>query len=53
MDDTHPYYDGNSSNRLIDGIKKILVEGLHKTLKNKPLNIVRKYQIRKIVNSRV
>ena len=53
MDDTHPYYDGNSSNRLIDGVQKILVEGLHKTLKNKPLNILRKYQIRKIVKSRV
>ncbi len=45
----HPYLDGLSSSRLLKVIEIILTEGLHNELKQKPLNFLRKYQIRKII----
>ena len=45
----HPYLDGLSSSRLLKVIETILTEGLHNELKQKPLNFLRKYQIRKII----
>ena len=42
----HPYFDGKSSQRVIDAC----ISFLHKDkgyLKNKPLNLIRKYKIRK------
>lgn len=47
--DLHPYYDGESSKRVIDAT----IEFLHKDkryLKNKPLNLIRKYKMRKRLN---
>jgi len=41
---THPYDDGKSSARVIDACLKFLEEG---TIKRKPLNLVRRYKIRK------
>lgn len=49
VDELHPYYDGKSSERIIDETIKFL----HKDknyLKNKPLNLIRKYKIRKRLN---
>jgi len=46
IDITHPYTDGRSSERVIEAC----IEFLHKNkdhLKKKPLNLIRKYQIRK------
>ncbi|MCH7762356.1 MAG: CDP-glycerol glycerophosphotransferase family protein [Candidatus Marinimicrobia bacterium] len=45
----HPYSDGNSSNRVLKRIEEILSDGLQNDLKQRPLNIIRKYQIRKII----
>ena len=49
LKDIHPYSDGNSSNRVLKGIAEILTDGLQNDLKQKPQNIIRKYQIRKII----
>ena len=49
LQDIHPYSDGNSSNRVLKEIVEILVNGLQNDLKQKPQNIIRKYQIRKII----
>jgi len=49
LKDIHPYLDGNSSNRLINEITEILANGSQNDLKQKPLNIIRKYQIRKLI----
>ena len=49
LKDIHPYSDGNSSNRVLKGIAEILANGLQNDLKQKPQNIIRKYQIRKII----
>lgn len=48
-EEIHPYRDGKSSERVIDTV----IDFLHKDkseLKNKPLNIMRKYKIRKLLN---
>ena len=45
----HPYYDGKSSKRVIDAT----IDFLHKDkkhLKRKPLNLIRKYKLRKQLN---
>ena len=49
LQDIHPYADGNSANRVLTGIGEILANGLQNDLKQKPQNIIRKYQIRKII----
>jgi len=41
---THPYNDGKSSQRVIDACLDFLE---HKEVKRKPLNLIRKYKIRK------
>ena len=46
----HPYSDGSSSDRMLQAIARILNDGLHKELKQKPLNIIRTYQIRKMID---
>ena len=48
--DVHPYRDGKSSKRIIEEIKDILDNELHTKLKRKPRNIIRKYQIRKMLS---
>ena len=45
----HPYSDGLSSSRLLKGIETVLIDGLHNKLKQKPLNFLRKYQIRNLI----
>ena len=49
LQDIHPYSDGNSSNRILKEIVGILANGSQNDLKQKPLNIIRKYQIRKLI----
>ena len=49
LDDIHPYTDGQSAKRVIEGIADILSSDLMNDLKRKPQNIVRKYQIRKMI----
>jgi hypothetical protein len=44
---THPYSDGRSSARVIDACLHFLE---HATVKPKPLNLIRRYQIRKKLN---
>ena len=46
----HPYSDGCSSDRVQQAIARILNDGLLNELKQKPLNIIRKYQIRKMID---
>jgi len=41
---THPYYDGKSSERVIDACLDFLEHG---KIKSKPLNLIRRYKIRK------
>ncbi|PAJ75638.1 CDP-glycerol--glycerophosphate glycerophosphotransferase [Pseudoalteromonas sp. NBT06-2] len=42
----HPYQDGNSSIRILEAVDKVISQGV----KKKPLNLVRKYKIRKALN---
>ena len=44
---THPYDDGRSSQRVIDACLAFLE---HKKPKRKPLNLIRRYKIRKKLN---
>lgn len=47
--ETHPYFDGQSSKRVIDAT----ISFLHKDkshLKSKPFNLIRKWKIRKLLN---
>ena len=46
IDITHPYYDGNSSQRVIDSCIEFLNSD-RSHLKKKPLNIIRKLKVRK------
>jgi CDP-glycerol glycerophosphotransferase (TagB/SpsB family) len=49
INELHPYFDGKSSERVID----TSIDFLHKDksyLKSKPLNLIRKYKIRKRLN---
>ena len=49
LQDIHPYVDGNSANRVLTGIEEILSSGRQNDLQRKPRNIIRKYQIRKMI----
>lgn len=49
LQEIHPYSDGNSSNRMLQAIAEIIEKGLLNDLKQKPLNFIRKYQIRKLI----
>ncbi len=49
LNEIHPYTDGVSSNRILDAINDILKNDLLDGLKKKPKNIVRKYQIKKMI----
>ena len=44
IEETHPYDDGKSSQRVIDACLDFLE---HKEVKRKPLNLIRNYKIRK------
>lgn len=46
MDDIHPYRDGRSSERVLAATDRFIAEYRGK-LRRKPLNLVRKYQLRK------
>ncbi|MFB0517317.1 MAG: CDP-glycerol glycerophosphotransferase family protein [Candidatus Neomarinimicrobiota bacterium] len=48
-DQLHPYTDGESSHRVIEAIEKVLQTGLHRQLRRKPLNLVRRLKIRRMV----
>ncbi|WMI67838.1 CDP-glycerol glycerophosphotransferase family protein [Mangrovimonas sp. YM274] len=45
----HPYFDGQSSKRVVDATIEFLQRDKH-YLKNKPLNLIRKYKLRKQLN---
>ncbi|MFQ6673444.1 MAG: CDP-glycerol glycerophosphotransferase family protein [Fidelibacterota bacterium] len=45
----HPYQDGESSRRVVESIENVLQNDLHLKLKPKPHNLVRKWQIRRLV----
>lgn len=49
IDITHPYSDGNSSQRVIDSCIRFLCSD-RSYLRKKPLNLVRKYKVRKKLN---
>lgn len=42
----HPYQDGKSASRILNTVDKVIAQGV----KKKPLNLVRKYKIRKAMN---
>lgn len=42
----HPYQDGQSASRVLNAVDKVITQGV----KKKPLNLVRKYKIRKALN---
>lgn len=48
IEETHPYYDGKSSARVIDATIDFLNKD-KKHLKRKPLNLVRKWKVRKLL----
>jgi len=47
VEETHPYDDGKSSQRVIDACLDFLE---HKKVKRKPLNLIRNYKMRKKLN---
>jgi CDP-glycerol glycerophosphotransferase (TagB/SpsB family) len=47
--ETHPNQDGNSSERVLDQVEK-MINGRERSLKRKPLNIIRSYKMRKDLN---
>ncbi len=49
IDVTHPYSDGNSSQRVIDSCIEFLNSD-RSNLKKKPLNLIRKFKVRKKLN---
>lgn len=49
IDFTHPYFDGKSSARIIDASIAFLNKD-KSHLKSKPLNLIRKWKVRKILN---
>jgi len=49
LENIHLYSDGNSSNRILKEIEKILDNRLQNDLKQKPQNIIRKYKIRRLI----
>ncbi|MFQ6616063.1 MAG: CDP-glycerol glycerophosphotransferase family protein [Fidelibacterota bacterium] len=52
LDQIHPYRDGNSSRRVLESIENVLQNGLHLKLKKKPLNLVRKWKVRRMMGLR-
>jgi len=46
----HPYFDGKSSERVIDAVENFIRKNELKNLKVKPLNLIRKYKICKRLN---
>ena len=46
-DSIHPYYDGRSSERILDAIDDFVAKGGVATLRRKPLNLWRKLKIRR------
>lgn len=49
-DHLHPYSDGQSSRRVIEAIDQILQANLQRQLQRKPLNLVRKYKIKRMIS---
>ncbi len=49
IDQTHPYTDGKSSQRVVDAIDDVL-EGMHPLKRKKPLNLLRNLKFRKKLN---
>ncbi|MCW8834170.1 MAG: CDP-glycerol--glycerophosphate glycerophosphotransferase [Colwellia sp.] len=49
IDDTHPYVDGESSQRVLDAADELLA-GKNMAKKSKPLNLLRKFKMRKKLN---
>jgi len=47
VSETHPYTDGKSSKRVINACIDFIANGI---VKRKPLNLVRRYQVRKKLN---
>jgi len=47
--ETHPNQDGNSSERVLDQVE-IMINGQERSVKQKPLNIIRSYKMRKDLN---
>ena len=43
----HPYFDGNSSARVIDAVIDFIINNEKDKLKSKPINLIRKFKIRK------
>ena len=41
----HPYQDGKSGERILQAVDELLIRGV----KRKPLNLIRKYKIRKLM----
>ncbi len=49
LEELHPYQDGLSAWRVVESIENILQNNLKEKLKRKPMNLVRKWQVRKLV----
>ena len=49
LNEVHPYTDGQSSRRVLETVDRVLDQGLHMKLHRKPLNLVRKWKIRRLV----
>ncbi len=44
----HPYLDGQSSRRVVEAVEHVLRDNLHHHLRRKPLNLVRKWKVRRL-----
>ena len=49
LNEIHPYSDGNSAIRVIESIENVINSGQSGASKPKPRNLIRKYQIRKLI----
>jgi hypothetical protein len=47
VEEEHPYFDGKSSERVIAAVEIFINENHKEQLKSKPINIIRKFKIRK------
>ena len=46
----HPYFDGESSKRVLNAVEDFIDKNELKRLKSKPLNLIRKYKMCKKLN---
>jgi hypothetical protein len=49
LSELHPYTDGESSSRVVGAIEEVLDQNLHQQLRRKPLNLIRRLKVHRIL----